>query len=103
MWWSGGGKDEVPAGGVGINQVALVVFHIAASKLLTDARTRIVVEGLAMITITIMFERHKAVIVDSVNDLWRRIIRQHFRCHEITEHEDKRLVGLLWRTTLHRH
>ncbi|KVH73741.1 hypothetical protein WK11_04455 [Burkholderia ubonensis] len=83
MGWSGGGKDEVPAGGVGINQVALVVFNVTAAKLLTDAHTRIVVEGLSMITITIMFKRHKAVIVDSVNDLWRRIIRQHLRVHEV--------------------
>ncbi|KVO03907.1 hypothetical protein WJ71_14735 [Burkholderia ubonensis] len=83
MGWSGGGKDEVPAGGVGINQVALVVFNVTAAKLLTDAHTRIVVEGLSMITITIMFKRHKAVIVDSVNDLRRRIIRQHLRVHEV--------------------
>ncbi|KVT95721.1 hypothetical protein WK61_16205 [Burkholderia ubonensis] len=61
----------------------MVVFHIAASKLLSDACTRIVVEGLSMITITIMFERHKAVIVNPVDDLRRRIIRQHLRVHEV--------------------
>ncbi|KVT74204.1 hypothetical protein WK56_08290 [Burkholderia ubonensis] len=83
MWWSGGGKDEVPAGGVGINQVALIVFNVTAAKLLTDARTRIVVEGLAMITITIVFKRHKAVIVNPIDDLRRRIIRQHLRVHEV--------------------